>query len=281
MSAAYVLINPKAGKGCTGAELEALEVLLPLPVKKTDITAIEDWETFLAALDPEDWLVVAGGDGTLNHFVNDTCGLPLPEEVWYWPIGTGNDFAREFSREAGDTPVRIRQHLDRLPTVEVNGKTCRFLNGIGFGIDGYCTAEGDRLRSRGEKKINYTAIAIRGLLGGYQPTAASVTVDGKTYRYESVWLAPTMLGKYYGGGMIPTPGQDRRENTLSVLVFHDSGKLRTLTIFPGIFKGKHIRHKRHVQVLRGRDIKVEFREPRPLQIDGETIPEVRSYRAWR
>jgi len=92
-----------------------------------------------------------------------------------------------------------------------------------------------------------------------------------------------MNGKYYGGGMIPTPNQKRLgkngEKKLSVMIFHDSSKLKTLMIFPSIFKGEHVKNVKYVTVLEGKDITVEFDEPRPLQIDGETILGVRSYTA--
>ena len=131
------------------------------------------------------------------------------------------------------------------------------------------------------KKVDYTAIAIKGLLFHYKARNARVTVDGKAYSYKNVWIAPTMLGRYYGGGMIPTPGQDRRdpEGKLSLMVFHGAGRLRTLCIFPGIFKGKHIKHKKQVAIHSGYEITVEFDRPTPLQIDGETIPNVTKYTA--
>ena len=104
-------------------------------------------------------------------------------------------------------------------------------------------------------------------------------VDGITYRFENVWIAPTMKGRYYGGGMIPTPSQNRLdpEGTLSVMVFHGKSKLKTLMIFPKIFKGEHIKHKKAVTVLTGKEITVAFDEPTPLQIDGETFTDVTEY----
>ena len=39
-----------------------------------------------------------------------------------------------------------------------------------------------------------------------------ITVDGIKYTYKKVWLAPTINGRFYGGGMMPAPGQDRENN---------------------------------------------------------------------
>lgn len=48
-----------------------------------------------------------------------------------------------------------------------------------------------------------------------------------------------MNGRFYGGGMMTAPQQDRNnpEEKLSVVVMHGSGKLKTLMVFPSIFKG--------------------------------------------
>lgn len=281
MSKGYVLTNRKAGNGSYAQEVASLKGRYSEPLTYLDVSEITDYAAFLGAMEDDDFLILAGGDGTLHHFANNTYGMELPEKVLYYPTGTGNDFARELGKHYGEPPFSVREYLQNLPLVEVQGQKRRFLNGIGFGIDGYCTEVGDRMRERGKKKVNYTLIAIRGLLWGFAPVSAKITVDGKEYRYKKVWLAPTMFGKCYGGGMYPTPNQDRSaaDPKLSVMVFHGSGKLKTLMIFPSIFKGEHIKHTDAVAVLEGRDIHVEFDRPTPLQIDGETIHDVVSYHA--
>ena len=106
-----------------------------------------------------------------------------------------------------------------------------------------------------------------------------ITVDGETHSYRQGWLAPTMNGRFYGGGMMPTPNQDRLgfNRSLSVMVFFGSSKLKTLAIFPSIFKGEHINHRHNIKVLCGHEITVRFDRPTPLQIDGETILGVTEY----
>ena len=52
-----------------------------------------------------------------------------------------------------------------------------FINGIGYGIEGYCCEEGDKIRATSDKPVNYTAIAIKGLLYKFKPRNATVTVD--------------------------------------------------------------------------------------------------------
>jgi diacylglycerol kinase family enzyme len=88
-----------------------------------------------------------------------------------------------------------------------------------------------------------------------------------------------MNGRFYGGGMMPTPEQYRlrEDGKVSILIFHDVGKLRGLMIFPSIFSGKHLKYTNQMTILEGKTIQVKYNEPAPLQIDGEVVPEVMEY----
>ncbi len=233
-------------------------------------------KSFLEGIQADDKLVIAGGDGTLNRFLNDIDRIEPDYEVFLYSIGTGNDFLASIGEEKGSL-IKLNPFFGKLPTVTVNGKDYKFINGVGFGIDGYCCEVGDRQRETSDKPVNYTSIAIKGLLFHFKPVNAKITVDGKSKRYHKVWLAPTMFGGYYGGGMIPTPDQKREDGTVSTLVYHNCGKLKALMVFPSIFKGEHVKHTEIVDIRKGHEVTVEFDRPTALQIDGETIKGVKSY----
>ena len=247
-----------------------------------DVTALADVQSYMDGLTAEDTLIVTGGDGTLNRLVNTIEDKEYPFPIFYAPAGSGNDFFNDVKDQAEDGMVRLNRYIRDLPTVTVKGKSYRFLNGVGYGIDGYCCEVGDKMKETDPgKPINYAGIAIKGLLFHFKPANAKVTVDGITKEYRKVWLAPTMNGRYYGGGMDIAPEQDRlnAERKLSVTVLYGSGKIKTLLVFPSIFKGEHIKHTEMVEILEGKDIKVEFDRPCALQIDGETVLGVTEYEA--
>lgn len=278
-----VLFNPLAGNGRGEEQARALEgKLKDSTLRFVDITAVKEYDRLFESLGEKEGLILCGGDGTINRFVNSTLGLDLPKELYYYPCGTGNDFLRDTGMTEEGGPFLLTPYLQHLPKIRVKGREEYFINGIGYGIDGYCCEKGDELREKSDKPVNYTMIAIEGLLFHYHPTKAVITVDGNRFEMDRVWLAPTMLGRYYGGGMMPTPGQDRFaiKKELSLMLYHGSGKLKTLAVFPSIFKGEHVKHKEMVQVLKGRHIKVEFDRPTPLQIDGETVSGVTEYEAF-
>lgn len=275
-----VLYNPLAGNGKgENAAKKLKELLNGDELTFTDMTKVNDYRALFASMPEDERVIVSGGDGTLNRFINDTEEIAFENPVYYYATGSGNDFLKDIGGNVGDKPVCIDKYLKALPTVDVKGKSYRFINGIGYGIDGYCCEVGDKLRETSDKPINYAGIAIKGLLFHYHPTSATVIVDGVEHKYKKVWLAPTMNGRYYGGGMIPTPKQDRlnKEHTVSVMVYYGSGKIKSLAVFPSIFKGEHVNHKEMVEVLSGKEITVRFDSPAALQVDGETIIGVTEY----
>ena len=284
MNQTYILYNPLSGNGSGRENADALEILYNDPVY-LDITQIKDFESFFSKLDLSDDVVLCGGDGTLNRFANDTKNLSIPNPIYYFASGTGNDFLRDLNISPIVPPnFRVNDYLRNLPKVTVHGQERLFLNNVGFGVDGYCCEEGDKLREKyrkagKEKDVNYTMIAAKGLMFHFQPRNAVITIDGVPHRFERVWIAPTMHGRYYGGGMMAAPEQDRLDpdKLLSVMVLHGAGRLKALSMFPSIFNGKHIRHKKYVTILTGQEIIVEFDRPTPLQIDGETVLDVESY----
>ena len=276
----YVLFNPLACSGTGEASAQKIKEFIKEEIEFTDITKV-DYKEFFGKLTADDKVILCGGDGTLNRFVNDTEGILKDEEILFFSAGTGNDFINDLGKKAPHEPFDVRKYIKDLPTVEVKGNSYKFVNGVGYGIDGYCCEVGDQLRAQSDKPVNYAGIAIKGLLGKFKPVNAKVTVDGNTYEYKKVWLAPTMNGRFYGGGMNIAPGQDRlnEERKISTVIFHGSGKIKTLVIFPNIFKGTHVKHTKNITVLTGYDVTVEFDRPTALQVDGETILAVSSYRA--
>ena len=275
----YVLFNPLSANGNGKEKVNAMaDKLTDAELEFIDLTQVSDLRALLTEIPAEDTIILCGGDGTINCFVNDTRGMDYAHKILYFPCGSGNDFAREVQ---GDKEfIELNEYITNLPVATVNGKEYLFLNGIGFGIDGYCCEVGDEIRKNTpNKKIDYTGIAIKGLLFHYKPTDATIIVDGKEYTFKKVWIAPTMKGWYYGGGIMPSPAQDRKDpdGKVSVTVFHGSGRLKTLCIFPNLFKGTHVQYTKQISIFTGKDVTVKFSEPRALQVDGETVLGVTEY----
>ena len=277
----YLLVNKKTNNSNCAEKLNELRNSLTEEFKEIDV--MDEGFThaeFIKGLKDDDEVVICGGDGTLNYFINHVDCDNIKQNIYIYPTGTGNDFLADLGKKDTKEPVLINEYIKNLPTVTIDGKSSKFINGIGYGIDGYCCEVADKQREKKPNKpINYSSIAIKGLLFHYKKRIATITIDGETYVYKKVWLAPTMKGRYYGGGMIIAPSQDRlKSEDLSVVVYKTRSKIRALMIFPSIFKGEHIKKKKVVNILHGKDIEVSFNIPCALQIDGETVLNVKSYK---
>ena len=265
----YYLYNPLANNGIK-ANVPAAELI--------DATLL-DYETFFKELKEDDEVVLIGGDGTISYFINHVDCTKLKNRIYLFGNGSGNDFLNDIGEKPGKE-IFLNPYLKNLPTVYVNGMARKFINDMGFGIDGYCCEVADQIKEKApHKKINYTSIAIKGLLFHFKPCHAVIEVDGATREFDNVWLAPAMKGRFYGGGMMVAPGQDRASDKLTVVVYSCRSKLKTLIHFPTIFEGKHVELTDMTTVMTGNKIHVKFSRPCAGQIDGDTVLNVTEYRA--
>ena len=275
----YILYNPLSGN----QKIDKSSILKE-ELGMADATTLSlidmNYNDFINSLKEDDKVIICGGDGTLNKSINVLYGKNLPCPFYYHASGTGNDFATDTKDIAKDGLVYLNDHLKNLPRVLVNGEEVRFINGIGFGIDGEACRVADEMARKGKENINYASISVNLLLFHFKKPKATVEVDGKVYHFKHVWLASSMKGKYYGGGMLIAPKQDRNSDTLTFVVLHRRCRLTTLIAFPSLFKGEHVNKKGLTTILQGKHIKVTFSHPMALQIDGETRLNVKEYEVF-
>ena len=123
-------------------------------------------------------------------------------------------------------------------------------------------------------------IAIKGLLGGYSPKNATVVVDGgEEMHFKKAWLAPTLNGRYIGGGLKIGPTQDRLnlDHTVTLVVMYNLNRLKCMLNFPRLIVGKYDGLEDIIKDFKGHKISVTFDKPAAVQIDGETILDVLHY----
>ncbi len=279
MKSYCVLYNPLSGAGAGEERAHILDsILAPAPVRYVSLLDIPDKLAFMASLPPFETPILTGGDGTICRFINSLGGVAPERDLLYFPAGSGNDFLNDIGLDGHAEPFLLNPYLTNLPRIHFNDESHVFLNGVGYGIDGYVCEEVEKREMKG-KSADYTGLAVKGLIYAFKRTRATVVVDGETHEYKHVWMTPTMNGRYFGGGMMCAPMQDRMspEKTVSLMVMRCPSKIRTLLLFPSIFKGKHIKAKRVVTVFQGHNIYVRFDRPTALQIDGEVYTGVTEY----
>ena len=274
----YILYNPKAhkeggdlniSKGHSDRRIEG--------IKKINIVDL-DVKAFSDKLTEKDKVLIRGGDGTLHHFVNHAKGVDFPCSVFMIRSGTGNDFLTDIGQMNSVDLVDIRKYICDLPEVTINGKTFSFINGVGLGVDGVVCHEVEKFKVKNpDKKANYVSIAFKEIGFRYKRPSARITVDGKVFAYDNVWAVSTMKGKFYGGGVMIAPEQDRESGKVTVMIMHGGSRVKTLAVFSKTKTGEHVKYKEMINMIEGYDVTVEFAHPTDFQADGEVYTGIMRY----
>ena len=232
-------------------------------------------DKFFDRLNPDDRLVVVGGDGTLHYFVNYINDIEVKNDIYYIPNGTGNDFYKSIKKEINKP---VNKYLLNLPTVEFNDRKLYFLNGCGTGLDGYVCHLVNESEKKG--KLSFFKSTYKGFRK-YKRTDITVTVDGVDYEFKRVFLASIMNGNVEGGGMKMTPKAKRLDDQIDICIIHKLSKFSLIMCFPLIYIGKHTIKKKAVTILRGKEISIKCDEGLYMQVDGEDFIDIKEIHAKR
>ena len=78
----HVLYNPYAGNNAGKENAQKLaQIFKDEELKFYDITKLNGYASFFSEIGPSDPVVLTGGDGTINRFVNETENLSIPNDI--------------------------------------------------------------------------------------------------------------------------------------------------------------------------------------------------------
>lgn len=229
-----------------------------------NLLEIENVSEFTKNVRPQTKVVIVGGDGTLNRIANCIYGRK-DIDIYLYKGGTGNDFRR--SIKSRKKLVKINEYIKKLPKITANQKTMYFLNGAGIGIDGLISEKVNLSRDN-KSKSNFFKATMQAFKE-YKPIDLNLEVDDKKYSFKNCYLATVLNGVYLGGGMKFSPKSNRLDDKLEVLVLNNISKHKLIFLFPTIYFGQHIKIKKYVTYLSGRNIKASFEKPSIMQVDGD------------
>lgn len=218
----------------------------------------------------DDSIVILGGDGTLNAFIQNELVKESVARIMLYKAGSGNDFARDHKGKLID----ITEEVKNTPYYIINDKRFNFLNGVGMGIDA-CVC--DAVNNRKDGSYFKTAVNIFKTFKSYK---LDIIVDGKKYSYNDVFFFVAMNGKYIGGGMKIAPEAVRDDGILEVYIIKAKSYKKIIPIFPLIYLGLHKLARKNVVHLRGREITANISDKYPMQADGEVINDLSSIKIY-
>lgn len=197
-------------------------------------------------------VVVIGGDGTLFEVVNGLWWEPkgkLPS-VGMVPFGRGSDYMRNFETGRSLTEKLIAALGESVTPVDIgicrlqamNGKPLQriFVNVLGLGYDSNVVERLRRQRIHIPNRIAYVVGAVQELvrLKSYRLKGE---VDGEPFETDALLLA-IGLGRYFGGGMMITPGASPQAGRFQLVWAECLGRLEVLRLLREIYAGEHLDH---------------------------------------
>jgi len=270
----YVVVNPKAGSaGDVEALLKRLRRLHPRKLCLTKRAG--EAETFArdAVRAGCDYIIAAGGDGTLNEVIN---GIAAPHRVrsvriGMVPLGTANDFARSLN-----LPASIEENIDSLSVkqtisvdlVRITAKRTRYFINVSAG--GFSGVVGEKLTPQmkstwGPLAYLRSAAAALPELHAYHSTIVFDDLERLLIELYTVIVAN---GQFVAGGLPVAPDASVCDGLFDVLLVPKQPAGEIALLAAQMFLGKHLSSGALI-FRRAKKISVKSRPRMSFNVDGE------------
>lgn len=279
----YFVINAHAGKGNKVKEL--IETIKNVCDKNNVVYSIYqtqsvgDAERYIRSIcikhensDTICRFYACGGDGTVNECLNGMVDFPN-NELAVVPIGTGNDFVRNFGTadEFFNIEAQINAVSTKCDVISYNGRYC--MNVANIGLDCEVVSRTDRLKKN--PLIPYKLAYICGLVGEFIKKSGiefSYTIDGVKKEKEKFLLAFFANGGFYGGGFHAAPLANLKDGLMDVCFINDVSRATFLGLVGKYKNGTHLEIKNRDEIFeyfKCSKIEIEFEKKQRVCIDGE------------
>jgi diacylglycerol kinase (ATP) len=270
----HVIFNPIAGSVTNpGNTLAKLKRLRPAALFATKKNGDAEKYARQAIRDGCDYIVVAGGDGTLNEVVNGAAGLRRPVRIGIAPLGTGNDFARTLG-----LPFSLEENIDilrgektrALDIVRVRSDRSRyFVNASAGGFSGIVRRKitPEIKRSWGPLAYMRGAAAALPKLHAYK---TRIALDESKEFSSVLYNVVVANGRFVAGGLPIAPEADPGDGLLDLVLVPEQSAAELAILAAEIMLGKHLSGKLAL-VRRARKITVRSRPGMWFNVDGEFV----------
>ena len=214
-----------------------------------------------------------GGDGTVNEVANGVLGFANAAMTCV-PVGTGNDFLKNFGPEMAAEFRDVEQLWDAPPfpldAIDCNGRIA--LTIACSGIDAQIADTVHRYSGKpllGGLGSYLASVAVNFLLRdiGHQWT---VTLDDEVLT-DNFALVSVCNGRYYGGGSTPVPQARMDDGVLETILVRKVGKLTFARLFPAYSAGEYWKFPHIARVARAGTVRIQSAEPFVTCLDGESV----------
>ena len=272
------IINPRAGKKSSTVRLmDQIELLrrthgLTCETLLTGRAGDAEEMARRTAQDGETVRIYAcGGDGTLNEVINGAAGA-AHIEVTSVPIGTGNDFIKNFGAD-GSRFLDLKQLWDGpvhdLDLIECNGRVALTIACVGLDAR---VAEDVHKYSR-TLLLSGSGAYLASIGGNFFKKLSRrmiVSCDGRTTIGEYITVC-VCNGRYYGGGFMPVAQARMDDGILDVLIVQNVSHAMLLRLLPVCARGEAWKYPEIARHVRVKSLQLQSRTPLTVSLDGEIL----------
>jgi diacylglycerol kinase (ATP) len=270
----HIILNSTAGS-VTDAKtvLAQLDRLKPAVVRRTRKRG--DAEKFAreAIRHRGEYIVVAGGDGTLNEVVNGIGAHRAKVLLGLVPLGTGNDFARSLelpSAVEDNIDILLSKKTKLIDLVRVRSKRTRYFINVSAG--GFSGTVEEKLtpqikRAWGPLAYVRSAAAALPQLHAYR---TQIVFDNKDRLALELYTVIIGNGRFVAGGLPITPEADLSDGLLDVVLIPNHAAPRIALLAAQMLLGKHLADDAII-FRRARRVAVRARPAMSFNVDGEPV----------
>ena len=270
----YIIFNPKAGSVEDAQRTaEQLNRLRPIALTITKKKGEAEKSARQAARRGCDYLIVAGGDGTLNEVINGVARTKDRPKIGIAPLGTGNDFARTL-----DLPLTLKENIDILRagdsrSIDIvrvrSDRTRYFVNVAAGGFSGIV-----RKKTTPEIKKDWGPLAyIRGAAAALPKLHAyktRIVLDDDEELSTVLYNVVVGNGRFAAGGLPVAPKADPTDALLDVVLIPKRNAAEMAVVAAKIILGKHF-SSRAIIFRRAKKVSVRSRPGMWFNVDGELV----------
>lgn len=272
------IINPSAGQGKAAKLIPQIESALEGSEFQYSIyttKAAGDAERFVretCEAGQEVRFYVCGGDGSFHEAVNGVKGFPQAE-IGLIPVGTGNDFIRNFGKKSGfmDILSQVEGESMACDVIDINGRYVVNMANIGFD----CEVAAQAGEWKKKPLISGPVAYLMGIVAEFaKPMGKRMAfrwADGTTMTGKFL-LCTIANGSFCGGGFCSSPKAALDDGLMDVGIVQMLSRRKFVGILPKYKTGTYLNTKLgEEKVLYEKYSKLELAvaEPTNISIDGE------------
>lgn len=218
-----------------------------------------------------EYILVAGGDGTVDKILNIMMTLNIKKPLAIIPTGTANDFSKLMN--LGDDVEEICEKIltskpKRVDVGKINDKY--FINVASTGLFTDISQKTDVNLKNTMGKLAYYLKGIESLPNFRR---LKVKVDSKELQYEGyMYLMLVFNGKTAGNFKLGYKSEID-DGLLDVIIIKAGHMKDIISIFFNILKGEHLEGVPGVLYFKTKKLKIECEEDIVTDIDGERGPD--------